>query len=473
MNVTVTAFPDSFRALIEGTSAPATKWSFLDSYAGLVGLGGRIENFALADAGGSELEVHKIAPGQFQSSKPATRFRYEVNLGSPLRGSDAAMTSWLTKDRGLLVLADLLPNSVHQNPDSITGRVRLKLMDGWRGYSTEAQLSQNEFEIRDVANAVFAIGLHLRSADIIESGMTVRLVTDSDWAFSDQEARELIARVFKAHRDTFGAVPSKQGSVILFPFPQSSGGSNWTAETRGSTVTLLLGKLPSRVGALAQLSTPLTHELFHLWVPNGLALEGNYDWFYEGFTVYQAARTAVRLDLLTFPEFLTAIGRAYDGYLNSIDRDRWSLIEASERRWTAGQTSVYAKSMVVAFLYDLKLRSQSRGKRSVDDVYRKVFQGYRSPEGGGSNAKPGDGNRVIIETLAGDVVMQDFVHNFITQAATINLSQELSPYGLTVETVGLRTRVAVGEQLSKQQRDLLRQLGYNDATRTPRRSLKD
>jgi predicted metalloprotease with PDZ domain len=105
------------------------------------------------------------------------------------------------------------------------------------------------------------------------------------------------------------------------------------------------GQIAFKIGALAQISTPLTHELFHLWVPNALTLEGDYDWFYEGFTVYQAARTAVRLDLLTFPEFLNAIGRAYDAanaQTNSI-----SLIEASSRRWTTGQSAVYSKSMVV------------------------------------------------------------------------------------------------------------------------------
>jgi len=57
----------------------------------------------------------------------------------------------------------------------------------------------------------------------------------------------------------------------------------------------MMGKLPSKVASMAQLSVPLTHEFLHFWVPNGLSLEGDYDWFYEGFTVYQAARISVRL----------------------------------------------------------------------------------------------------------------------------------------------------------------------------------
>ena len=119
---------------------------------------------------------------------------------------------------------------------------------------------------------------------------------------------------------------------------------------------------------MAQLSTPLTHELFHLWVPNGLALDGDYDWFYEGFTIYRAARTAVSLDLLTLPEFLNALARAYDA--SHAQTNSLSLIEASRTRWTTGQSAVYSKGMVVAFILDLRTRTASRGKRSIDDAYR-------------------------------------------------------------------------------------------------------
>jgi predicted metalloprotease with PDZ domain len=97
---------------------------------------------------------------------------------------------------------------------------------------------------------------------------------------------------------------------------------------------LLSGRAPSKVAALSRLSVPLTHELFHLWVPNALALEGDYDWFYEGFTMYQAMRAAGRLNLLTFEDFLNSIGRVFDAYAFSsvgpahprsfITRECWS-----------------------------------------------------------------------------------------------------------------------------------------------------
>ena len=88
---------------------------------------------------------------------------------------------------------------------------------------------------------------------------------------------------------------------MLLPLPQAGAAGNlWSAETRGSTVVLVSGRLPSRLAARAQLDGALTHELFHLWVPNGLALEGEYDWFYEGFTNYVALRAGMRRGQLTF-----------------------------------------------------------------------------------------------------------------------------------------------------------------------------
>jgi predicted metalloprotease with PDZ domain len=120
--------------------------------------------------------------------------------------------------------------------------------------------------------------------------------------------------------------------------------------------------------------------------------------------------------------------------------------------------------MVIAFLYDLKVRSQGRGKHSLDDVYRKIFQSASAIAAAGQGS---DGNDAVTDALASDSNMQGFVRQFIREAVTINLLSELAPYGVRVERVGLRTRIGVSEQLTRPQRDLLRELGYNDYVRSP------
>ena len=484
MSVVIRVQPDApGRVRIEGERAPTTVWSFRDTYAGVLGLGARVSGMQLFDTSGAEIQTHRIAPGQFEAARPASRFRYEVSLDPPGRASDGAFVSWLNSDRGLLMLADLLPlpntslakiarDKSNRDDDLGQATVRLSLPEGWAVYTNGSESGQSDFKISNIGRAVFAVGKHLRASRTTISKNTLNLVMDGEWAFTDSDALEMATKVLKSHLDVFGVGPERELNLILFPFPQTVGADKWSAETRGSTVTLLMGRFPSKTAALAQLSVPLTHELFHFWVPNGLALDGEYDWFYEGFTVYQAARTAVRLELLTFQEFLNAIARAFDAYANGADRDRWSLIEASQRRWTTGGSVVYQKSMLVAFLFDLKMLSQSRGKRSLDDVYREVFRRYRlvEPRSVPITTEAGeiaDGNLVIVTVMEGTPGMQEFAESFIRRAATIDLSSELETFGLRVERLGLRTRISVSETLTRRQRELLRELGYNDYARSP------
>ncbi len=470
--IEIRVLPDSTgRVIVEGSCLPATTWSFRDSYAGVLNLGDRIEWLKLFDAAGSEIPDRRIAPGQFQAVTPATRFRFAANLATLGQTADASRVSWLSSERGLLMLRDLLPacaTGTAANSQGMT--VRLILPIGWIAHSNETSNGGGDFEIADPDLAVFAVGEHLRISTATAAGVALSLVAAGEWAFTDVEALELAGKILKAHRDVFGATPSRQVTLILFS--QSGAPDKWSAETRGSSVTLMMGKLPSKVASMAQLSVPLTHEFLHFWVPNGLSLEGDYDWFYEGFTVYQAARISVRLDLLTFQEFLNAISRAYDGYMLGLERDRWSLVEASKRRWTVGESSVYSKSMLVAFLYDLNLRSLSRSKHSLDDVYRNIFRAYgkdvASRRGAGIQQGQGsEGSEAALKMLGAYSGMQDFARSFVSSATAINLPERLAPFGLRVETFGLRTRINVSESLTRQQRDLLHDLGYNDSVRAP------
>ena len=467
LSVAIRVIPGSpGRLAIEGGGVMVSSWSFRDSSAGVLGLGARIENFGLFDAQGADIAVRKLAPGHFESARAASKFRYEVNLAVPARSSDSALVSWLNSERGILMLGDLLPafdssavasaGKRSQNAEPIN--IRMDIPTGWSAYSSEGRTAQNEFEVTDPYRTVVVVGKSLRASARTISGKPFMLITEGQWAFADGDVMDTVAKTVEVHSQVVGALPCKQPSLFLLAFPHEVRADKWSAQTRGCAVYLLMGKNPSRTAALAQLGNALTHELFHLWIPNGWELTGDYDWFYEGFTLYQAARSAVRLDLVTFPEFLNAIGRAYDGYSAAADRDRWSLIEASKRRWTVGAPSVYSKAMVIAFLYDLNLRFQSNGKYSLDDVYLRFIRDRATSAGQ-------DGNAAAISALRLDSFGAAFVQTFLADAVAIDLQKELAQFGLGVEQIGLRTRIYARNNLTRRQRDLLRQLGYNDRSR--------
>lgn len=457
------------RVKVEGLRARgASAWTFRNIYASMIGLGERIENLRLTDKSGADVPVRKLAPGEYSAaSDAATAFSYEMKLEPPVMTTDAAYVSWLTGERGFLMLGDLLPLAINEKGAAASANVRFALPANWNISSGEKKRADGQFEITDAEHAVFFVGQDLRQRGERIGSMELTVATSGEWAFTDDEVVRMAAGILKDYAETNGTTARPAAVLMLSPFPRPLGAERWSAETRGGTVVLLSGRSPSKNAALSQLSVPLTHELFHLWVPNGVALDGNYDWFYEGFTMYQAMRAGMRLHLLTFQDYLNAMGRAYDIYRSTAkDADKLSLLDASRQR--AGSPAlVYNKGMLVAFLYDLTLRQRSSGKRTLDDVYRELFRRYQA------TATAKDGNAAVIALLSGQDEMQDFTRRYIESAIAIDLGAALAPFGLLAERGGARTHVGVADSLTRDQRDLLRKFGYNSEQRVMTRRERD
>jgi predicted metalloprotease with PDZ domain len=429
----------------------AKQWSFPNTYAGIIGLGDRIQNFSLADYAGHDLSVTKLGPGEYRAAEQATHFSYEVNASEPNNPTDAAHVSWLNGDYGYLMLADLLPNL----GEGSTALIEFALPAEWTIASSIQPDSDHRYRVAEPEKAVFFIGRALRQKLKRIGAMEFTFVTSGDWVFSDDDAASVAAKVLKDQAKHVGRNLDGRSVLMLAALPGVFGAEHWSAETRGSSIVLLFGKNSSRAALLAKIGIALTHELFHLWVPNALPFDGNYDWFFEGFTLYQALRSAVRLGFIDFREYLDTMARVYNSYLATPERDRFSLIEASQRRWTSSSSLVYDKGMLVAFLCDLMLRSASDNRRSLDDVYRELFR--RFPQA----ARRVDGNEAIVSLLIEELGSNEIAERYIKSQGGIELETLLGPNGLRVEAAGLRKRLSVKAELSKRQRELLRSLGYN------------
>jgi predicted metalloprotease with PDZ domain len=115
---------------------------------------------------------------------------------------------------------------------------------------------------------------------------------------------------------------------------------------------------------------------------------------------------------------------------------------------------VYDKGMLVAFLYDLRLRYISKNRQSLDDVYRELFHEYSV------GARRVDGNEAIISLLNRFDGDGQLSKRYLVNPGAINLETELPAYGLMVETSGNRSRFAVSRTLNNEQRGMLASLGY-------------
>jgi len=421
-------------------------WSFRNASGGVLGLSERIQKFQTVGRSGQPIDVRKITSGEYRADEASKRITYLVDLSEVSTGNFTHI-SWLAKDYGLLMLADLLPEfPEHDRRVSI----RLELPSQWLAFST-TQLSTNESYIVDNADVeVMFVGRDLRSRSALVRGMDLQLVSFGNWGFSEKDALKAVGKVLEKYFVLTNYKLAKRMAVFLAPLPATSGSTQWKAETRGSTVTLIMNPRANFKYWLGQLSVIFTHELLHLWVPNSLRLTGNYDWFFEGFTLYVALRTALSMKLIRFQEFLDTLARVYDSYLSY--KDSQTLIEASESRWTNSSPIVYDRGMLTAFLYDLTLRRGTNSRQKVEDQYRVLFDRF--------GAESADGNDVIIKLLTSSASTQGFSKSYIENRTRLGLESILGSFGFELNTGGTRSQLKVRNDLTAEQHALLKSLGY-------------
>lgn len=423
--------------------------SFRNVYAGVLGLGERIEAVEGIKANGEHVRIPKLAAGEFQAAEKFSRFTYEVDLAEASRPSQMSHVSWLNRDHGALMMADLLPQSGFSS-----AAINVEVPNGWTVVSN-IRKDAAQFSTDDPETAVFLIGpsLHEKRQALAKTNLSI--ITSGNWPFSNNDALKIASEILEEYQRITRFDLKSNAVLMLIPYASEAGPESWSAETRGNVVVLLLGRKASRKKVLSRLGIVLSHELFHLWVPNSLKLEGDYDWFFEGFTLYQALQMDLRLGLISFDDYLATIARVYESYLSSADGDRLSLIEASERRWTTSSSLVYEKGMLVAFIYDLSLRKLTDCRATLDHVYAELFRvsatGQRSA------------NETIIRVLSEREELKSFAKDYVETAARVNLDEILPAYGIQLEprTSGsTATRLTLVRDLNKTQRKLLGCIGY-------------
>jgi len=425
--------------------------SFRNAYGGILGLGERIEVLEAIKASGASIAVQKLAPGEFQTSEMFTRFRYDVNVAEPARPAQMSHVSWLNREQGLLMLADLLPPATKDSGNFTSALITVDVPMGWT-VASNVKHEGSQFSSDDPENAVFLMGPSVQEKSQRLASTNLTIISSGKWPFSLKDATKIAGKLIEEYSRVTRFDLKRHTVLMLIPFPGEAGPESWSAETRGNDVVLLLGRNASGKRVLSRLGIVLTHELFHLWVPNSLKLDGDYDWFFEGFTLYQALRTALRQRLISFNDYLETIARVYDSYLSAVDHDRLSLIEASERRWTTSSSLVYEKGMLVAFIYDLSLRNLTNCRASLDDVYSELFR--LSATGQGS------ANEIIIKVLSEQRGMESFAKDYVESAGKIDLDSVVSLYGIQVQRAAPgATKLALSHNLNKSQRNLLGCIG--------------
>ena len=415
-------------------------FSLLRSYAGFANLADRISDIRLEGKEGLPVAFRQFVPGEYVASGDFQKWSYKVDLSPNKKPAANAHISWLGPDSGLLFLDDLLPLTSAKQCGPI--KLHLQMPEGWTTYGNDS------VDVTCSDKPVYFLSRRSRLT-AINVPEPVDILISSDWKFTDQQAADFAKEIFSAYGGLFGGYPVGRKHIFVLPFPVAIGQGSWEADTRGNTVTILSSDMPFQTQSVQRLHEQLRHELFHLWIPNGIHLTGNYDWFYEGFALYESLRLGVGSNRLSFNDFLDTLGRAMtiDGAL----ADHFSLIAASNSRTSGDDTRLYARGILIAFLTDLKMLSRSNGKRNIEELLRSLYEKYQD------QSNETDANQAIFAAI------NDLdIERCVVSGEPIIWASVLNAFGIEkLDRPGAST-LSVKADLSGSQKKLLDKLGYNN-----------
>ena len=440
--------------------------AFLRAAAGEGNLAGRISDLSLSDAAGKPVAFKKLMDGEYLSDADFAGWRYKIDLSPPKNRNAAAHVSWFADGTGILMLADLLPlfGSATNKPSA---RITFKTprtfdLHPSQIYSAERR-RDDVFEVADIEDSVFYVGWGWDHGFLLDKPMfSGSLLTSGTWNFDAYDVHPMAKEIHDYYLRLLGSYNSGQPFIAIAKFPMQTRPGEWQAETRGRNITIISSDMPFKTQSLQRLHEQLRHEMFHLWIPNGVNLTGNYDWFYEGFALYESLKLAVVLNRIRFEDFLDTLSRAHT--IDGAGSQRTSLLQASNNRFAGANTQVYARGMLVAFLCDLALLQQSKGKRSVEDFLKELFTKHRKP------AEPADGNTAVLALLRSNPNVVPIVDKYVTGADKLEWTTDLAAAGIEDSDLGPNTTLRVKDKLNGRQKTLLDKLGYNNWRKLSRTS---
>lgn len=258
-----------------------------------------------------------------------------------------------------------------------------------------------------------------------------------------------LTRVVETEAQLFGGLPLKRYVFFVYASDKGRGG----LEHKDSTALLYPRTGFATAKGWEDFLTLAAHEYFHLWsvkrikpralVPFDYTREQltTLLWHFEGGTSYYDNLLVRRAGLMTAHRYLQRLGESLTALHTTPGRKVMPLLDASYLAWVKhyrpdeninnSAISYYLKGEVVCALLDLTVRQATNNQRSLDDVFRLLWQRY-----GDGRGVPEDG----IEAAAQEATGVD-LRGFFDRALRSTDELDYSPF----QHVGLELRLRARE----------------------------
>ena len=188
----------------------------------------------------------------------------------------------------------------------------------------------------------------------------VDIVAIGPWQAVRADVRRIIGPIARRYVEVMPVAESQAYAMVLLPQREHGG------ESFRNSFAMNFDAVPSREN-IADWGNTLAHELFHFW--NGWRLRGSdymaTQWFQEGFTEYMANKSLLSAGLIAPDEFLHKLAQH--------EADYRRIATPLDAPGTHKGPPLYGGGALVAFLWDVRIRAASSGRRDLRDLFAALW----------------------------------------------------------------------------------------------------
>lgn len=359
---------------------------FTPGYYRILDFAAGVNNFSARDSNGNKLPWEKISKNSWRVATGNTEsFMVSYDVKS---NNDSVATSFMDENRAYINGPSIFmyPEEGLKNGVSVS----LILPPNIKVVSTGLK------KINDKGNTYYGedfdtlydCPIYAGSQDVISfevQGIKHYIAMENPGNFNREEMLKGFKKMTETAIALMGEIP--YGDYTYIFMGEGRGG----LEHMNSTAVFLAASGDKSPWSDKRIMKFLTHEYFHLFNVKRIRPIGlgpfNYDkesitdmlWFSEGGTVYYEYMILNRAGFLSGKECLEEFSRIISDNENNGAHRTQSVGEASEKAWTQSffgnenEVSYYDKGFILSMFLDLKIRYETKNKKSLDDVMRTCY----------------------------------------------------------------------------------------------------
>ncbi|MBA4853370.1 M61 family metallopeptidase [Emticicia sp. BO119] len=334
-----------------------------------------------------------------------------------------------------------------------SSKVRINPFKGWNSISTglkKVEDAENTFYASNydiIVDSPIEIGTHkVLNFEIQNIPHAIAMYSNGPLEYNEDKLIEAYKKVTQAASTVVGEHPCKDYTFIIHHLPGIGGGLEHLNSTTCQTSPLAYNteaSFKSFMGLIA-------HEYFHLWNVKRIrpiAL-GPFDyenenythmlWVAEGFTSFFQENILLRAGIITPEEYKNKVAASISGIENQPGQKVQSVAEASWDAWIKyyrpnensqnSTISYYNKGGVIGSLINLFIIGETKGKKTLDDVFKLLWEDYYKKQGRGYKDEE---FQAACEKIAGKS-MEDFFQKYIWSTDAIDYDTYFNYVGIKV-----------------------------------------